>query len=131
MDVKEPFQMYAVISGSKSLRSIIDLHVAGGGRNFSILTMLVQVHLRITRFQIWPFIMTEVSEVCKVFFMRNLRADLNSSRQWRCNIVQCTSAPVWCATLVAVGHAADDLSFYIHSVNHYIVDFFYRENDNV
>ena len=34
MDVKEPFQMYAVISGSKSLRSIIDLHVAGGGEEF-------------------------------------------------------------------------------------------------
>ena len=33
---------------------------------------------------------------------------------------------MWC-----VGHAADDPSFYIHSVNHYIVDFFHRENDNV
>lgn len=37
MDVKEPFQMHGVIVGSKTLSSIIDLHIgvaATGGKIF-------------------------------------------------------------------------------------------------
>lgn len=62
-----------------------------------------------------PFIMSEVSEVCKVFFMWNLHTNQNCSRHWRCNIiVQYISAAMQCALLVAVGHAAKDLSYFIH-----------------
>lgn len=124
MNVKEPFQMCSVTSGSNTF-VLMDHPCCHGGGSFSNLTMLVQVHLQITC--LYSGLSSCVR--CLRCAKWNDHANLKSPRHSRCNIVQYNSVVTQCDVLVAGGHPANDLCYLIHRVNHYVL-LFLRHNAN-